>query len=103
MKIEFRLQISGEDSIYTKFCETLQNNNTLDKDLAHCFAQTIVLAFKLRAEDKLQLDGFYAGKIEEPADKVKCTWKENDLSPEVAKEGTNTVAQGEAAKKEENS
>ena len=53
------------------------------KKCEHCFAQTIVLAFKLRAKDKLQLDGFYAGKIEEPTDKVKCTWKENDLSQEL--------------------
>lgn len=63
MKIEFKLLMSGEDSLKKKFHETLEKNPNLHMDLIRSFGQAVMLALRLDESDKIVIDGFRAGEV----------------------------------------
>lgn len=63
MKMEFKLLISGGDSLKKKFEETLKANPMLHMDLIRAFGHSVMMALRLNEEDKISIDGFRAGEI----------------------------------------
>lgn len=80
MKMEFKLLISGGDSLKTKFEETLKANPMLHMDLIRAFGHSVMMALRLNEEDKISIDGFRAGEIPntDPVTKAEVDeWKKD--------------------------
>ena len=68
MKIQFSMTIKGEDIIYEKFVKTIESHPTVQMDLIKAFAQTIMMAFRLNAEDNVTIESFRAGRVQEESE-----------------------------------
>lgn len=64
MRMEFKLQISANESLRTKFEETVKANPNLHMDLINSFMHAIFLALRLSKDEEVKIDGFRAGEIE---------------------------------------
>ncbi len=63
MRMEFKLLISGGDSLKKKFSDALQANPTLHMDLIKWFGHSVMMTLRLGEEDKICIEGFRAGEI----------------------------------------
>lgn len=63
MRMEFKLLISGGDSLKKKFEDTLKDNPVLHMDLIRAFGHSVMMALRLNEGDKISIDGFRAGEI----------------------------------------
>lgn len=65
MKMHFSIVMAGENTLEEKFQESLKDNPNLHLELIRSFAQTIMLALRLKESDKISVESFRAGKIPE--------------------------------------
>ncbi len=66
MRMEFKILIRGEESLRSKFKETLTNNPNLHLDLMRAFGNSIMMALRLNEGDNITIDGFRAGEVAVP-------------------------------------
>lgn len=65
MKMHFQIVIKGQDTLEQKFKKAVDENPTLHMDVIRSFAQTIMLALRLKEEDNISVESFRAGKVDE--------------------------------------
>ncbi len=66
MKMEFKILMSGGDSLRSKFQEALTSNPNLHLDLIRAFGHSVMMALRLNEGDKISIDGFRAGEVAIP-------------------------------------
>ncbi len=80
MRIEFKISLSGENSLGEKFAKKMKENPKIHMAFIQAFGHSIMTILELKDEDKIIIDGFKAGQIGDigkPSDAEMKSWKKS--------------------------